>query len=212
MSSISVICPDCGKVFDSEALLRKHSSYHEDEPKECPECSKIFQNNIKLKDHIRRSHRGKVVCDLCPFEGSATNIKRHKESVHKDRKLTCEKCGKTLSRKDKLARHLESCSNKSVGKKICSFCPKTFKREDLLKKHMRVHVAKEKGEKEKESVNYDCPDCNKSYKHRQSLLTHKKNEHPVEQSNFVEGTIGFGLFEKKRSGKGREAQVEKNNL
>jgi len=114
--SSSQKCNQCGKLYTTVDSLRKHiANMHSEKRVQCDECEKMFSSitrlnfhkkqvhvlksfkcdqckyrckkNVHLKQHINLVHNGVLYkCDLCDYQGTSANLKRHKESVHENKK------------------------------------------------------------------------------------------------------------------------------
>ncbi|XP_050734218.1 zinc finger protein 341-like isoform X2 [Eriocheir sinensis] len=106
-------CKQCGKVFTSERLLRRHLHIHGTVNLfPCSECSKEFKSEYSLKLH-QLIHTGEK-----PFD--------------------CPLCQTAFNRRDKLKRHMLIHEPKKFQ---CPFgCLKEFSRPDKLRLHMMTHV------------------------------------------------------------------------
>ncbi|KAG0729204.1 Zinc finger protein 341 [Chionoecetes opilio] len=106
-------CKQCGKVFTSERLLRRHLHIHGTVNLfPCSECSKEFKSEYSLKLH-QLIHTGEK-----PFE--------------------CPLCKTSFNRRDKLKRHMLIHEPKKFQ---CPFgCLREFSRPDKLRLHMLTHV------------------------------------------------------------------------
>ncbi|XP_042868948.1 zinc finger protein 341-like isoform X3 [Penaeus japonicus] len=110
-------CKQCGKVFTSERLLRRHLHVHGTvNPFMCAQCSKEFKSEYSLKLH-QLIHTGEK-----PFE--------------------CHICKTAFNRRDKLKRHMLIHEAKKLK---CPFrsalgCLREFSRPDKLRLHMMTHA------------------------------------------------------------------------
>ncbi|ROT64215.1 hypothetical protein C7M84_017866 [Penaeus vannamei] len=110
-------CKQCGKVFTSERLLRRHLHVHGTvNPFMCAQCSKEFKSEYSLKLH-QLIHTGEK-----PYE--------------------CHICKTAFNRRDKLKRHMLIHEAKKLK---CPFrttlgCLREFSRPDKLRLHMMTHA------------------------------------------------------------------------
>ncbi|XP_045597301.1 uncharacterized protein [Procambarus clarkii] len=110
-------CKQCGKIFTSERLLRRHLHVHGTVNLfTCAQCSKEFKSEYSLKLH-QLIHTGEK-----PFE--------------------CHLCKTAFNRRDKLKRHMLIHEAKKFK---CPFrstvgCQKEFSRPDKLRLHMMTHA------------------------------------------------------------------------
>ena len=79
----------------------------------------------------------------------------------------CELCGKILSNKKNLKKHLKLHSN--VRNYICKICNKSYKRSDHLRRHMITH--------DPEPNYYECEYCLKRFCLHYHLTSHLQNVH-----------------------------------
>ena len=79
----------------------------------------------------------------------------------------CELCGKILSNKKNLKKHLKLHSN--IRNYICKICNKSYKRSDHLRRHMISH--------DPEPNYYECEFCLKRFNLNYHLTSHIQNVH-----------------------------------
>lgn len=98
-------CDKCGKVFQSERVMRRHISESHDKIKDhcCDQCSKTFARRSYLFRHIYNEHSDgdtdPMPCKVCGriCEGSS-KLASHMRHVHKQRQnARCDVCGRTYS-------------------------------------------------------------------------------------------------------------------
>ena len=78
-------------------------------------------------------------------------------------KLLCWTCGKSFSRSDSLARHLETHTGVEYA---CSICDKMFSQKAALKRHKQT--------KHESILQYQCTTCGKTFTRKDSLTKHEK--------------------------------------
>ncbi|KAG5667403.1 hypothetical protein PVAND_015384 [Polypedilum vanderplanki] len=116
----NVVCDECGSSFSSVAMLRKHSTLHQEYQYPCtfPNCGIKYRNSTQLKNHMNRIHLDKkdYECEECGAAFyTARDLDRHIVSKHLGIKFVCEVpgCSSTLSRRDAYLSHLKSHSGLS---------------------------------------------------------------------------------------------------
>ncbi|XP_042240984.1 zinc finger protein 341-like isoform X2 [Homarus americanus] len=110
-------CKQCGKMFTTERLLRRHLHSHgTGNISTCVQCSKEFKTEYALKMH-QLIHTG--------------------EKPHE-----CNQCDAAFNRKDKLKRHLliHEAKKFQCPFKSTAGCLREFSRPDKLRLHMMTHV------------------------------------------------------------------------
>ena len=103
------ICPDCGVVVKGEKALRNHRRKHVTIP--CQICSKdVAKTN--MNNHLK-SCQGKknkdpkvYVCDKCEYKTTdSSNLKKHFERKHVEKKFSCGRCDYVAKSMKKLEFH-----------------------------------------------------------------------------------------------------------
>ncbi|CAL4083212.1 unnamed protein product, partial [Meganyctiphanes norvegica] len=117
-SSHNYPCKQCGKVFTSERLLRRHLRVHSTiSHATCPTCNKEFKSEYSLKLH-QLIHTGEkpYECEVCKAAFNRRDkLKRHK-LIHEAKKIHCPfrtsmGCMREFARADKLRVHMISHAN-----------------------------------------------------------------------------------------------------
>lgn len=131
----------CGEVFSSNYLRRKHEIYdHKMKGKmqECQQCDMKFMLGNSLKRHIRMTHlkERNFKCPICG-RGFYSKEGLHGHSVvHTgEKKYQCDICFKSLSRKKSLINHFRMHTGEC--RYICDVCGKGFIQKPNLAYHMR---------------------------------------------------------------------------
>ena len=101
----------------------------------------------------------------------------------------CELCGKILSNKKNLKKHLKLHSD--VRNYICKICNKSYKRSDHLKRHMITH--------EPEPNFYECELCLKRFCLNYHLKSHMEKVHRQKQIKVLNVLIVIYIFIKNRN-------------
>ena len=113
-------CNVCQKSFLNKYNLKYHKKIHDVDAKEkatalCNLCSKIMIKRT-LKKHMKNIHGEKKManCSNCGMSSKISCIKNHERMCRLSdeervaRKFKCDECGKTLSGRDKLRRHMRN--------------------------------------------------------------------------------------------------------
>ncbi|XP_075907343.1 uncharacterized protein LOC142904871 [Nelusetta ayraudi] len=155
---------DCGKVFLSKYLLKRHITIHRAETlHQCNICGKQFTQACKLKDHIKR-HNGEkpYSCIPCGKRFTTKSEWNVHTRVHTGEKPhQCITCGTRFRRSAHLHVHVRG----HTGEKpySCNVCEKAFTTKAALNSHTRIHT----GEKP-----YRCNTCGKQFTQSKSLKYH----------------------------------------
>ena len=159
--SKSALCDICSKTFGDKYNLKAHMKIHErktigkvsskntlTDSRKKAQCQVCFLSVAHLPRHMKNIHSEQkfVTCATCGQDKKAKNILKHEKrckmseeeraAYNATLKVECGKCGKILSHKHKLQRHMESVHNKSNLLK-CDHCEHKDSRSDNLKTHMR---------------------------------------------------------------------------
>ena len=152
------ICDKCGIGTSTPDNLKRHAlNAHSDiKPFNCEECGKMFGQKSQLTKHqlehaktngtltpeqekMLREQSEKQICNLCGKELSCkVTLQRHMR-LHdgSNRKChTCEECGKAYSDKRNLSDHIDIV-HRHLKKFWCPVCGKQFGRRENLKVHMK---------------------------------------------------------------------------
>ncbi|KAL1502072.1 hypothetical protein ABEB36_007272 [Hypothenemus hampei] len=109
------MCDICGKnTFISKAALSNHKcNVHRNSNIVCHHCGLELKSKAGLKTHIVAIHAGeKHMCDQCPFiTNTHINLRKHIRKIHQPKNpalqpVTCDKCGRTYPRLDRLKEHM----------------------------------------------------------------------------------------------------------
>ena len=93
--------------------------------------------------------------------------------------LNGSKCRKTFYRKSHFNTHMQ----KHATGFHCTICPISFASKKSLEKHVKLHKSQDEPIASTSSCNTEqqqqhaCPICEKKFKHRRSMLQHKRTEH-----------------------------------
>ncbi|SCU97057.1 LAME_0F18360g1_1 [Lachancea meyersii CBS 8951] len=169
------------KFLDREKLLEQNEHQH---ALHCTECSDFPESlspsapEITITPKEDSEHVHECKWDHCGLKfASCADLNNHIETVHIPRgksSYVCgwEGCGKTITQRQKLLRHLRVHTRYKPCK--CPHCSKTFSTQDILLQHIRTHS----GEKP-----YKCTHCGKGFATSSSLRIHIRThtgEKPLE--------------------------------
>ena len=136
----------------------------------CRYCKETFLSKDKLASHTSNHGKDeKCTCRLCGKKlSNKPNLERHIASVHcKSKPFSCPTCEKGFQEKAKLERHETTHNNYRRYK--CTKCDRQFKQKEHLKTHdMSVH---------QKLKLFSCKICNKKFASKQIAITHVNYKH-----------------------------------
>ena len=103
---------NCGKVFKTAYLLKKHSIVHSDLKYKCKECQKTFKDKNYADNH-HHLREAKYQCSVCQLKFKTPYDRNRHERTTSCRKLMhgnkfhCPFCDKAFSRFDNKNRHVK---------------------------------------------------------------------------------------------------------
>ncbi|XP_033746013.1 uncharacterized protein LOC117331418 [Pecten maximus] len=183
-------CDKCDKTFKTKSTLKNHID-NEHVIKQCTVCGEEFPKG-KMKNHMI-THLEKQRCNVCGKDYSGiVGRTRHLQCRNwlvkkKEKKFSCEICGKLYMSQKSLYFHKKYHNNEKPRKprvrkilqqakfmKKCQFCDKIVTSENVLEKHMdSFHVA------------YPCGICAQYVTGRLMLDFHKlAHEHENKSCDF----------------------------
>ena len=108
-------------------------------------------------------------CEICGKILSRKDIlNRHIASVHKKIKYPCPHCSYIANRKDYLKRHINEV-HLNLRTYICEFCGERFNQSGTMNRHIVTVHKKEK--------NYECHDCDSVFSRKDQLQRHIRAVH-----------------------------------
>ena len=119
--------------------------------------------------------RKEYKCDHCGKILSDKYVLEKHLKNHSDsrKKYPCDICGKDYSDKNVLKKHKAFVHNGVTKLQTCSICKDQFK---YLEHHMKVHS---------QNITFSCDTCGKSFRRKNTLNTHKKT-HVVDSKANIE--------------------------
>jgi len=167
-----VHCPECKKLFASEAHLSQHTRRtHQAQPKKCDRCDKAVKN---LRKHQSTCHK---------MDDKSVPIQQHQPincaeykpvpPIQQQQPISCADCGLEFSSKYVLESH---CKRVHLSQKEfkCEACGKPFVSRASLRRHEReVH-----GEN-----SHECDECGLFFPVRHSLDRHVRHVHNPTRHN-----------------------------
>uniref|UniRef100_A0A2A4KA39 Uncharacterized protein n=1 Tax=Heliothis virescens TaxID=7102 RepID=A0A2A4KA39_HELVI len=105
------MCEQCGKIFQSMALLKDHMWVHTGEKRfKCDRCTKSFTQKTNLVFHMRvhSATRPSYECPLCGKHFAFFNNRRRHMFIHTGLKpFKCDTCGKCFTTSGEQRAHVE---------------------------------------------------------------------------------------------------------
>ena len=122
--NLTFICDLCGFTAETKSSLKQHTvTKHVSNPVPCPDCGKHFANESLVKAHKKKVHTASP-CPVCGVV--IKNIRVHMEEMHianSDKRFHCEDCGKGFMTKQRFESHRMNNHIKSQPHR-CRYCKK----------------------------------------------------------------------------------------
>ena len=101
-------------------------------------CQKTFGSILSLRGHVTRHHQEKKFhqCNECEKKYSTKHhLKRHVDSIHRNKSHKCDFCTKSYTMKDTLNDHIKDFHGGRLHN--CKICEKAYPRRSSLTSHMK---------------------------------------------------------------------------
>ena len=135
-----------------------------------------FNDIIELKEEYEKPGETETVenkCNICgKILSCKKNMKKHLKLHSDERNYICKICNKSYKRSDHLRRHMISHDPEPTYFE-CDYCLKRFN----LKYHLTAHLQNVHGKSELKI--YKCPDCDECFHKKSKLFLHQKNIHKL---------------------------------
>ena len=136
-----ITCDQCEKMFSTTAFLKEHKkAVHVLKSFKCGQCHYRAKLQKHLKTHIKRVHDGvpdkSSKCDLCDYQGTSSNLKKHKESIHENKKnWFCKACPYSSYHKKNFIVHMRVHTGEKPYQ--CKTCHECFSHLGSAKLHCK---------------------------------------------------------------------------
>mgnify|MGYP001229303721 CR=1 FL=1 len=119
VSKKNFVCTQCTASYTRNLSLQRHINGVHLKLKQykCTfdNCDYSTAWSSELNSHRDTKHYGvkRFKCSICDFEAyKRGNLDRHLESVHYKRKHQCKFCNKSVTRSDRMKKHMKDCQQK----------------------------------------------------------------------------------------------------
>ncbi len=176
-------CDKCNYCTHTNDNLRKHKKIHGPRKSfKCIYCEKVLSDRQSYTNHVLR-HTGEAKvykCENCEFSTPFSHgLRRHVAWKHTFtiEKVKCEKCDKTISRKNYKA-HLKRHEGVVKNHK-CEKCGMLFEYPSQLKIHEATQARHTSVKLDYPKRTWPCNYCNKSYSDKPNLRRHIARLHTL---------------------------------
>ncbi len=171
-------CALCGKLFDTEYMMRRHQIAHSSIRKfKCKICGACFKTHRNLSRHVpTHSGKWKFTCSTCGYgDNYKCRLERHKNGHKRLMQLSCEFCGVQARSRALLMAHVRKHLRQKGHDRYtlkCSLCQILFPTEIDLS----IHIYRQHSEK----CNV-CEVCLEMFPTLDCLITHAKDQHSISE-------------------------------
>jgi len=128
------------------------------------------QEQQEQEQQQQQQHLHKWTCGICGIISNTTVAFKHHARTHTDVYPKCPQCGKTLSNRSNLTRHMKI--HLGVKNQVCDICKKAFLSKDHLYQHQKVHSAIKE---------YVCHTCGDDFHQHSNLIHHMRIHSSVKE-------------------------------
>ena len=128
--------------------LKAHMNKHRGLSLVCPNCGKVYFSNEQLRSHMREESKRTVHCEQCPqVFTSKEGLKRHMRMHDSQRKFACKDCNLRFKALFVLQNHIKYSHEDVLEFMQCKLCEKIFKTDLAVQVHTRTVHNKERNYK-----------------------------------------------------------------
>eukprot|EP00088_Acartia_fossae_P023715 TRINITY_DN2472_c0_g1_i8.p1 TRINITY_DN2472_c0_g1~~TRINITY_DN2472_c0_g1_i8.p1 ORF type:complete len:622 (+),score=88.03 TRINITY_DN2472_c0_g1_i8:43-1908(+) len=167
VANLKVIIAGHEDLEDTEMELKDYHvnvNHHED----------VLQVTSPTKNVREEALKVVHICNICDKQfGDKNTLKRHIKSMHStEKKYSCDACDKTFALQNYLTQHIQNVHSEPRTW-ICDLCGTRLKSKRGIQTHLLIH---QDGTK-----NIPCDECDKQFRHKSTLVKHKKRVHNMGQ-------------------------------
>ncbi|CAH2083564.1 unnamed protein product [Euphydryas editha] len=195
-------CELCSMHFPSAYSSSVHALTHT-RRYECVPCGRRMADRLAITNHYRTQHEGVLSVFTCHICGKISNNDKthrgHMRNHHSGTRVKCDECGKTFVNRDSLVEH--QLIHQGIKNYECEKCGKKFRTRNQIRHHMvkhsdtkdfycvecdvrfksahtlRQHLKRTSKHKDKKSLKFECPICDKRFETTSQLHSHTRVQH-----------------------------------
>uniref|UniRef100_A0A336MUZ6 CSON007143 protein n=1 Tax=Culicoides sonorensis TaxID=179676 RepID=A0A336MUZ6_CULSO len=200
-------CDICGKGFTRKTGLRTHMRVNHMTVRNyaCPICDQRFAQQNQLNVHVKIHATKKLHnCTICQKSFAQLSGLHQHMSMHSDTpKFHCELCQLSFKYASSFYNHRKS--HTSPIEYSCDVCKRICPSRFSLYAHKKAHHNTNRNQK------FDCSECGKVFKRKDTLKQHILNKHTQSYVNFKCELCDTG-FKTKREMKQHDKSEHKQNI